>query len=193
MSIAVEHQENVASGLSLEEAAARLRCDGPNVLPTVKRRHGWRKFVAQMTHFFALLLWGAGILALIAGMPQLGVAIFVVVVVNALFAFVQEQRADHAAQRLSELLPRRASVIRSGEEREIDAAQLVVGDLVVLRDGDRISADMRVADVDSLSVDSSMLTGESVPVTATVDDLLLAGTFVTTGEEIGRASCRERV
>ena len=169
-------------GLSVEEAALRLRRDGPNVLPTVKRRHGWRKFVAQMTHFFALLLWGAGILALIAGMPQLGVAIFVVVVVNALFAFVQEQRADHAAQRLSELLPRRASVIRSGEEREIDAAQLVAGDLVVLRDGDRISADMRVVDVDSLSVDSSMLTGESVPVSATVDDLLLAGTFVTTGE-----------
>jgi calcium-translocating P-type ATPase len=150
-----------------------------------KRRHGWREFVKQMTHFFALLLWAAGVLALIAGMPQLGIAIFVVVVVNALFAFVQEQRADHAAQRLRELLPRRATVIRSGIECEIDAAQLVVDDLVVLRDGDRISADMRVVDADVLSVDTSLLTGESVPVGVAMGEGLLAGTFVTTGA--GRA------
>ncbi|MEO8694730.1 MAG: cation-transporting P-type ATPase [Acidimicrobiales bacterium] len=173
------------AGLTDDEAARRLSRDGPNVLPKAKRRHGWREFISQMTHFFALLLWAAGVLALIAGMPQLGIAIFVVIVVNALFAFVQEQRADHAAQRLRELLPRRSTVMRSGVEREIAASELVAEDLVVLRDGDRISADMRIVEFDVLSVDTSLLTGESVPVAVSMGDLLLAGTFVTTGT--GRA------
>ena len=168
-------------GLTCEEADRRRLRDGPNILPAGPRRHGGRELLAQLTHFFALLLWGAGVLALIAGMPQLGIAIFVVVVVNAIFAFVQEQRADHAAQRLRDLLPRRTTVVRSGVEREIDASDLVIDDLVVLRDGDRISADMRVVDVDVMSVDTSLLTGESVPLAVAEGDLLLAGTFVATG------------
>lgn len=65
----------------------------------------WRKLVGQLTHFFALMLWVAGALAFVAGMPQLGVAIFVVILVNGVFAFVQEQRAEQAAQHLSDLLP----------------------------------------------------------------------------------------
>lgn len=183
--IEVTHENPPFAGLTDAEAIHRLSRDGRNVLPAVKGRHGWREFIAQMTHFFALLLWAAGVLALIAGMPQLGIAIFVVVVVNALFAFVQEQKADHAAQRLRELLPRRSTVIRSGVEREIEASDLVLDDLVVLRDGDRISADMRVVELDVLSVDTSLLTGESVPIRVATGDRLLAGTFVTTGT--GRA------
>ena len=97
-----------------------------------------------MVHFFALMLWGAGGLALLAGMPELGIAIFVVIVVNGLFAFAQESRAERAAARLQDLLPRRAVVVRDGARREIDAAELVVGDLVVLAPGDRVSADLVV-------------------------------------------------
>ena len=73
-----------------------------------------------MVHFFALMLWVAGVLAFIAGLPQLGVAIFVVIVVNGVFAFVQETRAERAAERLRDLLPRRVMVIRSGVRHEID-------------------------------------------------------------------------
>ena len=65
-------------------------------------------------------------------MPQLGVAIFVVIVVNGVFAFVQENRAERAAERLRDLLPRRATVVRDGRRHDIDAAELVDGDLVVL-------------------------------------------------------------
>jgi calcium-translocating P-type ATPase len=173
------------AGLTAEEAARRLVRDGANVLPATARRHGWRELAAQLTHFFALLLWAAGGLAFVAGMPQLGVAIFVVVVVNAIFAFVQEERADHAAQRLRDLLPRRATVVRSGIEVDIDASELVVDDVVVLHDGDRISADVVVDDVARLSVDTSMLTGESVSVSAVTGDKLLAGTFVTSGAARG--------
>ena len=77
----------VLTGLSSAEAAARLQRDGPNELPVRRPPPAWRLLLAQMTHFFAVLLWTAGILALIAGLPQLGVAIFIIIVVNALFAF----------------------------------------------------------------------------------------------------------
>ena len=78
-------------------------------------------------------------------MPQLGVAIFVVVAVNGVFAFAQEQRAEQAAERLRDLLPARARVVRDGRPAEIDAADLVVGDLVLLTPGDRVSADLELA------------------------------------------------
>jgi calcium-translocating P-type ATPase len=138
-----------------------------------------------MTHFFALMLWVAGVLAFIADLAQLGVAIFVVVVVNGVFAFVQESRAEHAAERLRDLLPRRAMVLRDGAPLEIDAAELVVDDVVLLAAGDRVSADLRVTEAHALVMDTSLLTGESVPVPASEDDDLFAGTFVVEGE--GRA------
>jgi len=75
-------QPRVAQGLTSEQVAERLRRDGPNVLPVPPRTPPWRRLAAQMVHFFALLFWVAGLLAFIAGMPQLGVAIVVVVVLN---------------------------------------------------------------------------------------------------------------
>ena len=89
-----------SGGLRAADARARLARDGPNVLPSPRPPPAWRKLAAQMTHFFALMLWVAGVLAFIADLPQLGVAIFVVVVVNGGFAFAQESRAEHAAERL---------------------------------------------------------------------------------------------
>jgi len=103
-----------ARGLTRQEAEERLRRDGPNILPAPAGPPAWRQLLGQMVHFFALLLWVAGGLAFLAGMPALGVAIFVVIVINGVVAFIQEYRAERAAQRLRELLPRRAKVIRDG-------------------------------------------------------------------------------
>ena len=128
------------------------------------------------------MLWGAGGLALLAGMPELGIAIFVVIVVNGLFAFAQESRAERAAARLQDLLPRRAVVVRDGARREIDAAELVVGDLVVLAPGDRVSADLVVGAATALAVDTSTLTGESVPARVDRGDAVAAGSFVVEGD-----------
>jgi calcium-translocating P-type ATPase len=172
-------------GLRTADAHARLARDGPNVLPPPRPPSAWRQLAAQMSHFFALMLWVAGVLSFVAGLPQLGVAIFVVIVVNGVFAFVQESRAEHAAERLRDLLPRRAMVVRDGIPSEVDAADLVVDDLVVLASGDRVSADLRVTEAHALVMDMSLLTGESVPVPASLDDQLFAGTFVVEGE--GRA------
>lgn len=128
-------------GLTSEQAAALLAADGPNQLPAQRRTPAWRRLSAELVHFFALLFWAAGALAFVAGLPQLGVAIIVVVVLNGLFAFAQEERAQHAAESLKRMLPIKANVIRDGVPRQISAEDLVVGDLLMLGEGDRISAD----------------------------------------------------
>jgi magnesium-transporting ATPase (P-type) len=161
-------------GLSSAEAARR-RPPGGNRLPVERPPSPLRLLVAQLVHFFALLLWAAAVLAFVGGLPQLAVAIAVVVVLNGVFAFVQEYRADKAAEALQDLVPHRVSVVRDGRRAEIDAADLVVGDLVLQEAGDRIAADLRLLDVHGLRVDEATLTGESVPVANDAGENLFAG------------------
>jgi P-type E1-E2 ATPase len=117
--------------------------------------------------------------------PQLGLAIFVVILLNGLFAFIQEYRAEKAGDRLGDLLPRRATVIRAGRTLSIDAVELVPDDVVVLGAGDRISADLRLLDAHALLLDTSTLTGESVPTSSGPGDCVFAGTFAVEGEATG--------
>lgn len=124
----------------------------------------------------------AGSFAFVAGMPELGVAIFVVVVVNGLFAFIQENRAERVTEELRGLVPRRAVVVRDGHLMEIDAADLVRGDLVDLTPGTRISADLDISEAHDLRIDESLLTGESEPVERRAGEALFAGTVVAAGE-----------
>jgi magnesium-transporting ATPase (P-type) len=169
-------------GLTGEEAAARLTRDGPNALPAGRSVSPWRQLLSQLCHFFAVMLWIAAGLAAVAGMTQLAVAIAAVVVVNGVFAFVQEHRADRAAARLRSMLPRRARVRRDGVPVEIDAAELVRGDVVLLEAGDRISADLTLLAARAFAVDTSMLTGESVAEWPNPGTTLAAGTFAVEGE-----------
>ncbi|GAB3326387.1 cation-transporting P-type ATPase [Geodermatophilus aquaeductus] len=168
-------------GLSGAEAARR-RPEGGNRLPVERPPSPVRLLVGQLVHFFALLLWGAAGLALVGGMPQLAVAIVVVVVLNGVFAFVQEYRADKAAEALRDLVPHRVTVVRDGRRQEVDAVDLVVGDLVLQEAGDRIAADLRLVDVHGLRVDEATLTGESVPVDKDAGDPTYAGCFIVEGE-----------
>ena len=128
------------------------------------------------------MLWVAGVLAFAAGLPQLGVAIFLVVLLNAVFAFVQENRADRAAERLQALLPRQVTVRRDGRRVRVEAAEVVVGDLLVFESGDRIPADATVGVGHSLLVDTSLLTGESEATAVAAGEKVFAGTFVVEGE-----------
>ncbi len=172
-------------GLTGSEAAARLTRDGPNQLPAARRVPWWRRLIAQLTHFFALLLWFASALAFVAGMPELGIAVIVVIVVNGIFAFVQQERAEKAAERLGELLPTTIVVRRDGAVRTVDARDLVVGDVVVLTGGDRVPADLTLAVAGRCTFDESTLTGESEPVLRTAGAAVFAGTFVAEGESEG--------
>src|SRR6266536_2329183 len=181
-------------GLSTAEAEARLAHQGPNLLPQPRGPSLARQLFDQMFHFFAIMLWIASGLAFIGRMPQLSVAIVAVIVFNGLFSFAQEYRAERAIRTLSALLPETAVVRRNGHKTRVHSAELAPGDIVLLAEGDRISADARVVQSAGLKVDNSMLTGESEPVSRddqTMDlapadvvdaiNLVFAGTFVTSG------------
>jgi magnesium-transporting ATPase (P-type) len=169
------------AGLTSTEASRRLAEVGPNALPEGSRPRPWLLLARQMTHFFAVMLWVAAALAVFAGMPQLAVAIVVVILVNGGFAFVQEYRADQAADRLRELIPAAVTVRRDGQRQLIPARDLVPGDLVVLEAGDRICGDLRIVAGAGIAVDESMLTGESVPRRISPPGQAYAGTFVVEG------------
>ena len=181
-------------GLSAQEAAARLTRIGPNKLPKAHGAGLLRQFLDKLIHFFALMLWAAAALAFVGGMPQLGIAIVVVILVNGVFSFAQEYRAERAVRALSALLPETAIVRRGGRKLTIPATELVPGDIVLLREGDRISADARVIRSSEIKVDMSTLTGESEPVVRVAEpsgealsdtldspNVVFAGTFVTSG------------
>jgi len=149
------------SGLTAGQAAVRLESVGPNAISPVTRRRLLPKFASNFTHVMAILLWVGGAVAFAADLPQLGIAIWVVNVINGLFSFWQEYKAEKATEALLKLLPVTATVLRDGVTEEVDASLLVPGDVVILEEGDLISADGRLVEHISLRVDQSTLTGES--------------------------------
>lgn len=190
--------ETSPNGLTSEEAQARLALYGPNSLAEPPAPPLWRRFVGHMTHLMALLLWGAGILALLGRQPLLAAVIWIVVLVNAAFSFWQEYRAERAVATLKQLLPAYARVIRDGVEVRIPASELVPGDVLILAEGDNIPADARVVEEYGLRANHATLTGEAVPVRKTAEasvregltelertNLVFAGTSVVSGT--GRA------
>jgi magnesium-transporting ATPase (P-type) len=148
-----------------------LEAVGPNVLQEAAPIPLARRLVANFTHLMALLLWGGGLLAFVAGLPELGVAVFLVNVINGLFSFWQEYKAERATEALRGLLPSYVSVLRGGAERRIVAEELVPGDVMLLAEGDRIPADARLVEDQELSADQSTLTGESFPAPRTSTSL----------------------
>ncbi len=153
--------ESSPQGLSCEEARRRLEAYGSNEIRKIKGKPLWKKFISHFTHFFAILLWIGGILSFVADQAALGYAIIAVIFINAIFTFVQEYKAEKATEALKKLLPPMATVIREGTEQEIEAVNLVPGDLIILREGDHISADARLISSAELRTNNSALTGES--------------------------------
>jgi calcium-translocating P-type ATPase len=182
-------------GLSEREAARRL-LSGRNELPEPVRESLLRAVGTQLVHPLALVLWAAAGLSVLAGTVALSVAIVLVIVVNAVFSFTQERQAQRAVEALRELIPHHANVVRDGRQRQVDVGDLVVGDVVVVEEGDRVCADARLLD-GAVEVDMSPLTGEAVPSTRAAGavvrhpawlatpDLVFSGTLCTTGA--GRA------
>nr|WP_307005451.1 cation-transporting P-type ATPase [Sinomonas atrocyanea] len=176
------------AGLADAEVAELRARYGPNSLPRERVRPWWVRLGAELAHFFALMLWTAAILAFVAGMPQLGWAIAAVVIINGLFAFVQEARAERASAKLRDLLPSNVQVRRGGRTTVVGAVELVPGDIVLLAAGDRVPADLEILHASGLSLDESMLTGESLPVVREAGTAATGGTFVATGDAVGRVS-----
>jgi magnesium-transporting ATPase (P-type) len=143
---------------------------GPNELV---RRGGRRwpcELARQFTHPLALLLAAAAVLAWASGTARLTVAIVAVILLNGSFSFVQELQAERAVEALAAFLPERARVLRDGSRLEIEARLLVPGDVLLIEEGERVCADARLM-TGTVEVDMSTLTGESVPVIRSADDL----------------------
>ena len=172
----------------------------PNRVEAVARSPLWLEFLQEFTHFFALILWLAAGLAFLAdhldpgeGMATLGWAIAGVILINGVFSFWQQYRAEQALAALRVLLPQQVVVLRAGAVATVAAESLVPGDVVLLEAGDKVPADCRVVAAQGLRVNLSTVTGESLPKarSAEPDDersplqahnLLLAGTLIVSGQ-----------
>ena len=170
-------------GLTAQEAARRLQQDGPNELSLEKTR-GLLKICAEVVTepMFMLLLAAGGIYLLMGDVHDALVLVgFVVIIIGVTIA--QEQRTERALEALRDLSSPRALVLREGVETRIAGREVVVGDVLLLAEGDRVPADARVLEFHELSADESMLTGESVSVPKlSMEALVYAGTMIVRGQ-----------
>jgi magnesium-transporting ATPase (P-type) len=168
--------ESSPEGITIEQAQQRLAAYGPNSLREPPPPPRWRMFAAQLIHPMALVLWVAGLIGVLSiDHVVLGLVIWTVVVTNAVFSFWQERRTQRAMTTLKHLLPAHARVIRDNREQEIAASDVVVGDLLVLAEGDNIPADARVVEEYGLRVNNANLTGEAMPARRTAEASLRTG------------------
>jgi magnesium-transporting ATPase (P-type) len=184
-------------GLAADEAAARLRKYGPNRLPEGRKRGPLMRFAAQFNNILIYVLLGAGFIKMMLGLWIDAAVILGVVVINSLLGFVQEGRAEKALDSIRNMLSAEARTLRGGATRMLPAEELVPGDVVLLESGDKVPADLRLAEVKSLRTEEAALTGESVPADkttepvsgkATVGDresMAFSGTMVVSGRATG--------
>ncbi|NMM99591.1 aTPase P-type (Transporting) HAD superfamily subfamily IC [Bifidobacterium sp. DSM 109958] len=197
-----EALQTTEGGLSATEARIRLGAYGRNVIEERRRTPAALLLLKGFTHLMALLLWAAGAVAFVAGLTELGVAVWLVNVINGVFSFWQEYRAGKAAEALKDMLPQHVNVMRDGERVRILAQDVVPGDVLILEEGDSICADARLVAASDLQVNQSTLNGESTPArkradavdvggltAAEIPDLVYAGTSVAQGHGRAVAVC----
>ncbi|MEU8326229.1 cation-transporting P-type ATPase [Nonomuraea sp. NPDC048881] len=188
-----------SSGLSSAEAAVRLERDGPNLLPRKPPTPLWRRVVTQLRDPLIIVLLIAAALTVGTGDWTDAAVIALVIVVNTAVGVTQEVRADRAITALAELATPEARVVRDGHQRQVPAGDVVVGDLLVLAEGDIVPADAELVESAALLVDESALTGESVPVDKDAGAAVSSGTVVARGRgravvtAIGAASASGRI
>lgn len=189
--------QSTAAGLSSSEARERLQQQGPNALPAAASRSMLARFLSQFNNLLIYVLLGSAVVtALLQHWVDTGV-ILAVVLINAVFGFVQEGRAEKALDAVKAMVSSRANVLRDGLRMAVPAEELVAGDCVLLEAGDRVPADLRLLRASSLKLDEAMLTGESVAVDKSADpvaadaalgdrfSMAYSGTLVTAGQGLG--------
>jgi Ca2+-transporting ATPase len=156
------------NGLSAEQVQQRLARYGPNKLVEAEKISRWKILVHQFTSPLIYVLLGAGVITLLLREYVDSGVIFAVVILNAIIGFVQEYKAEESVQSLKKMVVPKARVVRAGKEKEIDSAELVPGDMVLLASGAKVPADLRLIHVLELRIDEAMLTGESVAAEKTI-------------------------
>ncbi len=151
-------------GLNSEEAKTRLEQHGYNEIEEKKKTPAWVFFLSQFKSILIAILIIAMAISLILNELLDAAVIFIIVILNAVLGFVQERKAERALEALKKLSAPNAEVMRNGEEKIMPARELVPGDIILLKTGDKIPADCRVVEEMNLKADESILTGESLPV-----------------------------
>jgi Ca2+-transporting ATPase len=164
-------ESDAEAGLSDEEASARRQRYGPNLLTPPKTRGPLIRFLLQFHQPLVYILLAAAAITFLLEEWLDSAVIFGVVLVNALIGFLQEAKALRAIEALARSMTTEATLLRGGSKHQVDASELVPGDIVLLQAGDKVPADLRLLHVRGLQVDESALTGESVPVIKDTDPL----------------------
>lgn len=160
----ITHLNSAAEGLSTTESSRRLSEFGPNELQKADRISPWQILLDQFKNVLVLILLIATGLSLFLGHGVESMVIAVIVLFAVLLGFVQEYRAERAIEALRQMAAPTARVIRDGAEMEVPARELVPGDVIMLRAGDRVPADARLSEAVNLQIEEAALTGESIPV-----------------------------
>jgi calcium-translocating P-type ATPase len=180
-------------GLSSKEVVDRLNKYGPNELPKGKKKNAFQIFVEQFRSPIVYIMFIAGILSIIGKEYVDAIAIMFIVLVDAIVGTIQEFQASKEAESLQKLIQVKCKVIRDGKEKLVNSEELVIGDIIVLESGNKISADARIISSLNLNIDESILTGESLPreknglkitedkSVQDIDNMLYAGTSVVKG------------
>ena len=190
----VQGRKKITDGLTEKEAKKRYEKHGPNTLREKKKVSAFKIFIDQFSDLMVLILLASTAVSIFMGETTEAVTIIAIVVINAVLGFVQEFRTEKTMDALKGLAAPTAKVIRDGRQNVIPAEQIVPGDLILLEAGDRVPADALLININSLHVDESLLTGESVPVEKSVDsvkgnkgetnskkNMIYMGTIITSG------------
>ncbi|XP_066508073.1 sodium/potassium-transporting ATPase subunit alpha-2 isoform X2 [Hoplias malabaricus] len=180
--LSVRYGVDLYKGLTYKKASDILARDGPNALTPPPTTPEWVKFCKQLFGGFSILLWIGAVLCFLAYSIQaatedepvndnlyLGVVLAAVVIITGCFSYYQEAKSSRIMDSFKNMVPQQAMVIREGEKRQINAEDVVQGDLVEIKGGDRIPADLRIISSSGCKVDNSSLTGESEPQTRSPD------------------------
>ena len=198
--VVAQLQTDPARGLSSAEAQRRREQYGPNQLQSKPPVPKWRKFVAQFANPLVFLLLIATVISIVAwviegmhDLPYEALAIIAIVLLNAIIGYFQEERAEAAVAALQKMTTAMASVLRDGKQQQIASLDLVPGDILLIEEGNAITADGRLVDVTSLQMAEASLTGESQSVTKDVSpvsgeagigdrvNMIFSGTVATFG------------
>ena len=195
--VLAELETNTEEGLTDEAAEERRKVAGANELPEPKRESRMMRFLKQFHDVLIYVLIGAAVITIVLGQTIDKLVILMVIVINAAIGYIQQSKAEKALDSIRKMLSLKAIAIRASKRKVIPSANLVPGDIAVLKAGDKVPADIRLLEAANLKVEESSLTGESEAVEKTVDalpletslgdrlNMVFAGTSVAAGSGVG--------
>ena len=179
-----ELKTSIQTGLTSKQALKRLETYGPNQLEEAEQKSAFFIFLSQFKDFMVIILLFATLISGLLGEFVDAIAIILIVLLNGVLGFIQERKAEKSLQALKQLTAPKSIVLRDGKWIEIFTAELVVGDIVKIESGNRIGADIRLIEAQSLYVDESALTGESVPVHKSPDEIMQTDAMIADQENM---------